>query len=122
MLDHTSKNLIALRHRPSILALALFGAVAPAGAATPARLTASADVGRSNAREVVVIAYPDIIWQCRSGGCSGSVDRRPVAMLRACKDIARKMSGVRGFKVDGRDFDAAELLECNAGKVVSPPA
>jgi hypothetical protein len=93
-----------------------------ATAATPSHLAASAEVGRRNGFEMTVIAYPDLAWQCRDAHCSGRVDGRPAATMKACREVARKMSGVRAFKTGDRKFDAAELLTCNNGKVLPPAA
>lgn len=54
----------------------------------------------------------DIVWNCGPAACQGSTDEsRPVVL---CQSLAKQAGRIDSFIVDGREFSAAELSQCNA--------
>ncbi len=54
----------------------------------------------------------DIVWNCGPAACQGSTDEsRPVVL---CQSLAKRAGHIDSFLVDGRQFSAAELAQCNA--------
>lgn len=90
----------------SRLAFALSAAAlvaAPASAATYSAKLAMPTSERFIAR--------DIVWDCGPAACQGATEEsRPVVL---CQSLAKKGGRVDSFVVDGREFTAAQLNQCN---------
>lgn len=90
----------------SRLAFALSAAAlvaAPASAATYSAKLAMPTSERFIAR--------DIVWDCGPAACQGATEEsRPVVL---CQSLAKKGGRVDSFVVDGREFTAGQLNQCN---------
>lgn len=55
----------------------------------------------------------DNIWRCDGGTCRGAGEERPVAVMRVCKDLARRIGAVETLSVGATALDPAQLADCN---------
>ncbi len=54
----------------------------------------------------------DIVWNCGPDACQGATEEsRPVVL---CQSLAKQGGRIDSFVVDGREFTAAQLVQCNA--------
>jgi len=54
------------------------------------------------------------LWRCADGSCSGPGEARGVAMMRACKTLARDIGTVARFKVGVAALEEAAIRQCNS--------
>jgi hypothetical protein len=62
----------------------------------------------------------DIVWDCGPAACQGATEEsRPVVL---CQSLAKQGGRIDSFVVNGREFTAAELIQCNtmAAKSAAP--
>lgn len=60
------------------------------------------------------VVVNDQLWRCADGTCSGPGELRAVAMMRACKGLAREIGAVASFTVGVARLDDAAIQQCNA--------
>lgn len=94
------------------------------GAATAAMLIASAmpaaaaTAGEARFADGVTvpekIVVDDRLWRCADGQCTGPGETRGVAMMRACKALARSVGTVASYRVGVAGLQADALKTCNA--------
>lgn len=54
----------------------------------------------------------DIVWNCGPAACQGATEEsRPVVL---CQSLAKQGGRIDSFVVDGREFTAAQLNQCNS--------
>ena len=84
--------------------------VAPASAATYSAKLAMPTSERFIAR--------DIVWNCGPAACQGATEEsRPVVL---CQSLAKQGGHIDNFVVDGREFTAEQLNQCNTAAAKSP--
>lgn len=78
----------------------------------------AANVGEVRFAEGVAVpdkvVVDDRLWRCAEGQCSGPGETRGVAMMRACKTLARSVGTVSSYRVGVAGLEADALKNCNA--------
>ncbi|MGF7151215.1 hypothetical protein FHS96_004878 [Sphingomonas zeicaulis] len=60
------------------------------------------------------VVVEERLWRCAERQCSGLGETRGVAMMRACKALARSVGTVASYKVGVAGLEADALKTCNA--------
>lgn len=60
------------------------------------------------------VVVEDRLWRCAERQCSGQGETRGVAMMRACKTLARSVGTVASYRVGVAGLEADALKNCNA--------
>lgn len=92
-----------------IFSLMLMAGAAPALAEAPLGAVSFAE-GVATPEKVVV---NDRLWRCAGESCSGPGETRGVAMMRACKSLARDVGPIATFKVGVAALEADAIAQCN---------
>ena len=59
------------------------------------------------------VVVDDRLWHCAEGKCTGPAETRGVAMMRACKTLARGVGAVASYRVGVAGLEADALDSCN---------
>ena len=97
--------------RSLVLSLMLLAGAAPAYAEAPLGAVSFAE-GVTAPEKVVV---NERLWRCDGARCSGPGETRGVAMMRACKSLARDVGPIASFKVGVAALEADAIAQCNGG-------